>query len=177
MTNQFYNTPAGLPFLDVLEQQLATLNYYTEYLQTLPGVQEPDCAKLFQSKIDLSKIIEHLRSTPANPLAPQMLQYAYDAFEHKEPWLLWEYCYIGKLNPYVEKSMVGYEGCDCHEVMWLPDYEYRHIEKEPCREGSLWPDKYTQQESMSLGKEEVVFNLYEDIQCLKERIAELLGEE
>jgi ClpP class serine protease len=42
---------------ELLKNQLNTLNYYTEFLQIIPGVQEPDCSKLFQSKIDLIQAI------------------------------------------------------------------------------------------------------------------------
>lgn len=38
---------------ELLKSHLETLNYYTEYLQVIPGVQEPDCTRLFQAKIDL----------------------------------------------------------------------------------------------------------------------------
>ncbi len=43
--------------LTLLKNQLDTLQYFTPYMQIIPGVQEPDCTKLFQAQIDLSAAI------------------------------------------------------------------------------------------------------------------------
>jgi hypothetical protein len=50
----------NLEILKLLKQQLETLDYYTPFLQIIPGSQEPDCTKLFQSKIDLTIAIKEL---------------------------------------------------------------------------------------------------------------------
>ena len=44
---------------DVLRQTLMTLDYYTPFLAILPGVQEPDCSKMFQSKINITYVLNN----------------------------------------------------------------------------------------------------------------------
>ncbi len=46
--------------IKLLKQQIDILDYYKPFLHVIPGVQEPDCTKLFQAQIDLVIAIEDI---------------------------------------------------------------------------------------------------------------------
>lgn len=159
MSKQYYNTPAGIMELTGTKsgESYKSLEFFDEVIE----FDDEECT-----------LIEE----PACPHAPQMLQYAYDAFEHEKPWELWECRYLPAVAIPSSIGIGFWQQVKCADNMFESGYEYRRIEKEPCREGALWSDEHTWEEAMNIDKEKVIFNLYEDIQCLKERIEEL-GEE
>lgn len=46
--------------VEALEESGKTLDYYTPFLQDIPGVQSPDCTKLFQAKIDIIRLLSQV---------------------------------------------------------------------------------------------------------------------
>ncbi len=97
--NQWYNTPAGIMVKTGQDQH--NLYFFDEAVDF---------------EIDECTLIEK----PANPLAPQMLQAAYDVFEHEKWWELWEYRqHSWPFDAWRECS---------RNTMWLANCDYHRIE-------------------------------------------------
>lgn len=120
----FYNTPAGIPMQLIYKPAVDGYGGFG-----LNGVVIKDF------KFDECTHIEE----PANPLAPQMLQAAYDAFEHEKWWLLWEFKSTQRGSEWI--------GVCYQNEMFMSGFEYRRIEPKKtfmCNGVELVDDRVTE---------------------------------
>ena len=47
--------------IKMVESQIELINFYKPFLKVIPGIQEPDCTKLFQQELNLNFVLQDLK--------------------------------------------------------------------------------------------------------------------